>query len=425
MSGIFAQLGAANETVASVPVSTAGTSAAASYGGAPYVNTLTFGSAHGCAVGSVITLSGYTASAWNGTFVVATVPDSTHLTFLTPASLGSLTVHGTITATLYGSSVAGSTITPAPSRFWAFVKESMGLQNGRIVSKAVGGNRRVEGSNRFVVDRQGASGELEFEVESKGFGFWLKHMVGPVVTTGPTDSAYTHTASFPTTLPGMLGSCFNLQGTVVPVGGGGAELVKTYIGCKVTGWELGFQTSGLLTLKLMIDAMDELRTITKATASYSANPELLSFAGAVITIAGTTFDVPTKGTIKCDMGYDLNRRYARSNTLHREPAEADFRKIDVDLEGEFDNVLTAYARYASTVAADAVVAMTFAFTGKILIGATTYPSLTVTIPAARLDGETPTTDGPGIPAQKIRAQAMYNNTDSPLSIAYVTTDATP
>lgn len=424
MSGIFAQVGFANESI-TPPVSTAGTSAAASIGGAPYINTLTFGSAHGLAVGSVITLAGYTPSAWNGSWLVNSVADSTHLTFLSAASLGPVTVHGTSTASVYGSTVSGSTITPAPSRFTAFLKESMKLQNGRVVSEGVGANRRAQLSSRFVVDRQGASGELNVELESKGFGFWLPHMVGPVTTTGPTDSAYTHTAIFPSTLPGMLGKSFNFQGTVVPVGGQGGELVKTYIGCKVTGWQVDFEVGKIVTVTLMIDAMDELRNITKATASYAASPELLSFAGTTVTIAGASYDVIAKGSIKCDMGYETGRRFSRGNTLQKEPAESNMRNITVDLEGEFDNVLTAYAKYASTVASDAVVSMAFAFTGKILIGASTYPSLTLTIPAARLDGETPTTDGPGLPAQKITAVAMFDGTNSPLTAAYVTTDSTP
>lgn len=424
MSGIFAQVGFANET-RTPPVSTSGSSAAASIGGSPYVNTLGFGSAHGLAVGDVITLAGYTASAWNGAWMVNSIPTANSLTFLSLASLGAISVHGTISASDYGSTISGATITPAPSRFATFLKEDMRLQNGRIISQGIGANRRVQASTRGVVDRQGASGSLSVEVESKGFGFWLKHMVGPVVTTGPTDSAYTHTASFPTTLPGMLGNSFNLQGTVVPVGGGGGELVKTYIGCKVTGWQLDFSVGQFVTVQLMIDAMDELRNITKATATYSASPELLAYTGGTIQIAGATWDVIEKGSVKVDLGYKLDRRYVRASTLKKEPAEANWRTVTVDLEGEFDNAIAAYNRYADTTYANALVQLNLAFVGQILIGASTYPSLTLNIPVSRLDGETPTTDGPGIPKQKVTAEAMYDGSNSPLTIAYVTTDATP
>jgi hypothetical protein len=424
MSGLFAQVGFANETV-TPPVSTAGTSTAAAIGGTPFVNLLTFGSNHGLAVGSVITLAGYTPSAWNGQWMVSSVPSATTLNFLSATSLGPVTVHGTSTSSIYGSTVSGTTITPAPSRFTTFLKESMKLSNPSIQSMGVGANRRVQSSTRGVKNREGANGTLEVEAESKGLGFWLKHLVGPVVTTGPTDSAFTHTASFPVTLPGMLGSSFNMQGTVVPVGGGGGELVKTYIGCKVTSWEFDCAVGQLLTFKVNIDAMDELRNITKATASYPVNPELLSFAGATIQIAGSTWDVVTKVNLKCDMGYKADRRFARANTLQKEPAEEKFRQIDVTLEGEFDNVLTAYNRIADTTYANSIVQINLAFVGKILIGVSTFPSLTFNMSVAELQDETPTTDGPVIPVQKIKAGALYDGTNSPLTIAYVTTDATP
>ena len=168
MSGLFAQVGWANETT-TIPVSTSGTSAAASPGGHPYVNTLGFGSAHGLQAGNVIVLSGYTASAWNGTWIVATVPSATSLTFLSTGSLGSLTVHGTIVGSTYGTYAT-------VSRFDTFLKESMQLKSGRIDSEGVGSNRRIQSPTRFVVDRQGAAGGLSLEIGSKGFGFWLKRL---------------------------------------------------------------------------------------------------------------------------------------------------------------------------------------------------------------------------------------------------------
>jgi hypothetical protein len=52
--------------------------------------------------------------------------------------------------------------------------------------------------------------------------------------------------------------------------------------------------------------MDELRNITKATASYPVNPELLSFAGATIQIAGSTWDVvKTRDILFVDLVHHL------------------------------------------------------------------------------------------------------------------------
>lgn len=428
MSGLFAQVGFSNETLVP-PVSTAGTSVAATIGGYPFLNTMTFGSAHGLQVGDVMVLVGYTAAAWNGTWVVQSVPSATTLTFISTIGLGVLSVHGTISSSHYGSVITGTppyTIAPAPARFTTFVSESMKLNAARIESVGVGANRRVQSSTRGVIDRQGATGDLAIEVESKGFGFWLQHLIGPVVTTGPADSAYTHTASFATGAPvtnGLLGKSFNLQGTVVPYNG--AELVKTYLGCKVTAWELSFAVGELLTIKVSIDAMDERYDITKATASYAVNPEIFSFAGGTIQFAATTFDVVKSGTIKVDMGLETERRFTRANTLQKEPAEAQFRTVTVDLEGEFDTVLTAYNKYAAAAYAQTIAQINLAFVGKILIGVSAFPSLTFNIPVARFDGDTPTTDGPGLPTQHVTAKGLWDGATSPINAAYVTLDSTP
>lgn len=425
MSGILSQVGFANETVVP-PVTTVGTSTAATIGGYPFVNLVTHGSSHGLPVGSVVVLSGYTPGAWNGTWVITAVPSVTTWNFLSTTALGPVTVHGTISASNYGSTIAGSTITPAPSRFVTYIKESMKLDAGRIESVGIGANRRVQSSTRGVVDRRGAPGTLSFEVESKGFGFWLNKIIGPVVTTGPTDSAFTHVASVSTGgPPGLLGNSFNWQGTVVGPAGPATELVKTYIGCKVTKATFNFAVGQLLTVDIDIDAMDENYTITKATASYPVNPELFSFAGATIQFAGTTWDVVKSGKISIDLGLSADRRFARANTLQKEPAEASMRVIMVDLDGEFDNVLTAYNKYATSVYSQTIAQVNVAFVGKILIGVSTFPSITFNIPVGRFDGDTPTTDGPVLPTQHVSAKALWDGTNSPINCTYVTTDATP
>ena len=81
MSGLLSQVGFANETLVP-PVTTAGTSTAATIGGYPFVNLLTHGSAHGLPVGSVVVLTGYTPGAWNGTWIVTAVPSATTWNFL-------------------------------------------------------------------------------------------------------------------------------------------------------------------------------------------------------------------------------------------------------------------------------------------------------------------------------------------------------
>jgi len=430
MSGVYSQVGFANE-VGAAPVSTAGTSTAAAIGGTPYTNQLTFGSAHGLSVGDKIVLAGYTPSTWNGTWIVFSVPSATTLTFLSQSSLGPVTVQGTNTSNHYASTVTGGsapfTITPAPSRFMRFRSETVELINNPMVSEAVGNSARVQKSTRVAWDRVGASGQMIVEAESKGFGFFLPHMIGPVVTTGPTDSAYTHTSSMATgaSPPPLLGSSFNWQGTVVPAAGFQQEMIKTGLGFKIPSWQLDFEVGKIAVFALNVDGQDLRYDIAKAVAAYSVNPELLTFAGGAVTIAGNSWDVVKKGTLKMDNGYDADRRFVRSTTLQKEPAAATMPVITLDMDGEFDSVLAFYNRYASPVAADHIVTVALTFVGKILIGATTYPSLTFTINAGRIDGKTPMTQGVGLPQQHATITTMWDETNSPIIAAYVTTDSTP
>lgn len=427
MSGIFSQVGYADEVLVP-PVSTAGTSVANTIGGAPFINTVTHGSAHGLAVGDIATLAGYTAAAWNGAWMVASVPSSTTWTFISIASLGVLSVHGTISSSHYGSTVAGTAVTPAPARFTSFISENVKLIPDRNESVAVGANRRVQSSTRGAIGKRSAAGDVKIEVESKGFGFWLKHLVGPVVTTGPTDSLFTHTASWPTGAPvtnGRMGKSFNLQTPVVPVGGIQSELVKTCLGGKVSGWEFNFATGELLTITVHTVFQDLKRNIVKAAATYAANPELLSFAGGTVVVGGATWDTVTSGSLKVDLGLKLDRWFTRANVRMKEPAEQTMAVITLDLDGEFTDVMTAYDQIEAAAYADTMAAINLAFVGSVLVGASSVASLTFNMAVARLDGDTPTTDGPVLPVQHVTAVAKFDGTNSPLTAAYASADSTP
>jgi|TARA_Y100000310_G_scaffold270565_1_gene284470 hypothetical protein len=60
---------------------------------------------------------------------------------------------------------------------------------------AVGyGNLGMEG-NQALVARRHAEGVLDFDLTDQSFGIFLKSLLGTLNTTGPTDSAYTHTFS--------------------------------------------------------------------------------------------------------------------------------------------------------------------------------------------------------------------------------------
>lgn len=300
-------------------------------------------------------------------------------------------------------------------RFFEFNSESMQLDNPRIESAGIRTGQRMPRSDRFVINRKGASGSgMPLEVHSKGFGFWLKHMLGAVGTTGPTDSAYVHTGS----IGSLVGDSFTAQ-----VGKPFIDSTVqafTYNGCKLPGWELGSTVDGLLIASFDIDAQNESTAIALATASYPTATELLSFAGGQVTVNGTAVDV-TDVSIKASTPLKTDRYFHRNSTLKKEQLETGQREITIELNVEFES-LTLYNFFAATTAAGTIDDVVVSWEAKdTVIGAATKPKLVATAAAARFDGSTPPVPG----RDDLLTQQITVKVHDSFTLAYTTIDATP
>jgi hypothetical protein len=411
MSGILAQLGVVDEVQTTPAMSSIAPSA-----GPPTIFTITFASAHGLQPQDTITISGATPSAYNGTWTVFTAPTATTVTVVTTSLLAANTIVGTYSAGIYAR---GGTVT----RFYDITPpETMKLQSPRIESAGLRFNNRVQKADKWAINRTGASGGITLEVQAKGFALLLKHLMGTVAQTGPTDSAFTYTA----TIGAMLGKSFLMQ-LGKPMTQSQVPAPFTYPGCKVIDWTLACAVDGNLMLTLTLDAYDEQVNVVLATASYPTNSDILTYAGGVISIGGVGVDI-SSFTLKCTMGYKADRRFMRANTLQREPAEGPMRDFSFDLVAEFTD-MTQYNRFAATTRAGALSTISAVFTGPTLIGATTFPSLTVNSAAnsARFDSDSPTIPGPDLLPLPLSGK-FFNSaggTNDACTLIYVTADSTP
>jgi hypothetical protein len=403
MSGILSQFGLAEELQVNTPAITGITSGPTGF-------NVTFASAHGLLPGDTLVLAGFTPSAYNGTWSIAVVATTTTAAVLMTANPGTSTVQGTYTASLYGRP-------QTPTRFFDFNTESLKLAMNRIESAGLRASTRVQRSDRWAVNKEGGAGDTTVEVQSRGFGVLFKQMLGTIATAGPTDSAYTHTA----TVGPLTGHSFTTQ-VGKPFTPSQVVQPFTHHGMKIGKWELSSALDGLCELKLTWTYQDEDTTTALAVASYAVS-ELFSFAGATITIGGISIDV-TKVTITGDNKLADKRRYLRSSTLMKEPIEEGMRDYAFSVDLDFTD-LSHYQRYTSMTAAGAMAALTAAWTAPTLIGATTFPSLVVTCPVGRQDGETPNVTGPKLLVQSLPFKVLNNGSTSPVSIAYTTLDATP
>ena len=414
MSGIFSSVGMVKETATQFSV-TAGAGTA----GVPNIATLTK-TTHGLRVGDVITMTASTVTGYNGVWTITAVPDANTFVIQTGTVLlaSASATFPVVNSTAYG--IAG-----VPSKFYEVISESVESKMERVEAKALRQNARTAAANRFAVYEGGAEGDIELEVMSKGtLGYFLDAMMGAVVTAGPTDSAYTHTA----TVGSTRGKSFTYQKLVSQ---GGTNSVATaasgqhftYKGMKVKSWSLSCDSGGLLILKLSFMGQKADATVVYATPSYPAAAELFSFAGGAVTVGGTAVAVVNKISLDCDMKL-AERRPISSTGTQIEPLEAGEREFKLSMDVEFIDMIL-YNKYVSATASGTLAAVVATFTAPTLIGASAFPTVTVTVPNFRVDGETPKISGPDIITMSVSGPCLDTTpgANDAVTLAYKTLDS--
>ena len=301
-------------------------------------------------------------------------------------------------------------------RFFEYDSESIAESYGRTEGDPLRVGSSFVRSDRFTPYISGAAGTINMAVMTKGFGWWLAHMLGGTATSGPTDSAYTHTG----TEGSLYGKSFTCQ-VNRPFHPSGTNQAFTYAGCKVASWTLSNSVDSNLMAELNIDAASVATATSLASASYPTGMDNFTWAGGVVTIGGSSYDV-TEFSVSGDNGLNVDRRQIRGNTAKKEQT-SHRREASFSISADFDS-LTQRNRAASVTRAGALAAITGVWTGPILIGATTYPKLTVTIPAARFDEWSGATEGTDGIEQSLSGAVRYDGSNSPITIEYVSADAT-
>jgi len=303
----------------------------------------------------------------------------------------------------------------APSRFLDLISESLVFDPGRRESKSIRPNKRVLGSQRWQPSKKTVSGSVELPFLDAGMGMLLKHALGSISSAQPdaagNPTVYEHT--------GALG---NPKGLSLTTQVGRATTDGTtnpfdYLGCKVTKWALTQAVDDDLTLALDLDGQDEDTSQTLAVATYPADTEVLGWDELAVTIDGNPFNTASlslqgENAMKTD-------RYFAGSRAKKEPLLNDMTGITGSLEGEWQDTVVY-----ELVRAGTIVAVTMNWTGRLISGAFNR-ALEITLPACRLDGETPTAGGPDEIPQKVSFKALDNYTDEPITVVYRTTDTTP
>lgn len=301
-------------------------------------------------------------------------------------------------------------------RFYEFLSEGIVPDARRIQGAGLRASGFVQRSDRFHPYVVGHDGPISLEVLTKGYGLLFGHILGDVATAGPTDSAYTHTA----TVAALLGKGLTAQvnRTLYPAG---TNQAFTFAGGKITEATLKSDVEGVLMLDLALAFATATTATALATASYPTGAELLTWAGGSLTLGGSA--VPTK-SVSIKVANNLDTNILRMGQTGRsQPHESAFRAVTWEAVCDFEN-LTQYNRVVASTPAGTLASLVAAWVGPTLIGAATYPSLTATIPAARFDKADVTVAGQGTIEAKLSGTGLWNGSASPITLAYVSTDAT-
>jgi len=311
----------------------------------------------------------------------------------------------------YGTPVTGT-------RFFEYESESIEETEGRTEGDPLRVGSGFVRNDRFTPYFAGGAGNVQLAALTKGFGYFLKHMMGTVVTTGPAETTvYTHTG----TEGDLKGKSFTCQ-VNRPFHPSGTSQAFTYEGGKITEWGLSNSVDGNLLLDLSLDFEQVKDNTALWTPTYPTGMDNFSWAGGVISIGGSAYDV-TEFAMTANNGMAVDRRQIRGLTDKKEPT-AHRREGTFSIKADFDSLTQRNRAHATTKAA-ALAQIVATWTGPTLLGTTIYPTFQVTIPAARFDAWKGATEGTDGIEQELSGVIRYDGTNSPVTVAYKSADTTP
>ena len=299
------------------------------------------------------------------------------------------------------------------TRFYEFTSENISYNKKTAVGMGLRAGGQLPRSQRRVVTTFDAGGDITLDLPTKNLGLLLAQAMGSspsAVTT--TTGVY----SYSFTLGDVYGRSFTAQVGVPQYGG--TVTPKTVSGAKIQSFELSVATAGIATGKFTLDAASLTTGTALATASYTAATNLFHFAQGAITLDGSPIANVKDFTLTVDNTLKQDRYNLGASGAKAEQVINGFRKVSGKLTAEFTDT-TLFTKFY----ADSNAALVLTFTGAI-IALGQSEKLTITIPVAKFNADTPNVPGPGVIDLGMTFDVYDDGTNAPLTIAYQTSDAT-
>lgn len=304
-------------------------------------------------------------------------------------------------------STVGTLASPV-TQFFPFNSAELTYEPTYIENSGIMAGSRVKDIGQVAIDRKAASGKITIPAMYKGFGWWMKFILGSTanpVTDGTLAYKQVHT-------PGPLrGLSFTAQ-VGKPQPSDGVVKPHTYRGCKVTAWTLTIQDNAVTTLEVDVDAWDEDTVTALASASYPAGNKMFhagqvnalttvnNDAGTAVTYATSEMSVTggvavpsavTKLTITGKATLATDRYGLGGSGVKKEQLEKDYFDLTGTFEGEYDA-----ATWETPFVAGSTIALQCTHTSVDVIESAKPYLLDIIIPAAKVTKAPAPVSGPDI-----------------------------
>lgn len=309
--------------------------------------------------------------------------------------------------TTYGTAVT-------VDRFLEFTSETLDYEREFYQGTGLRPGSRLARSGRRVLAKDGAAGDIELEVPTRGLGALLRLLTGTSSSSVVSGALYQQL--FTLQKSDFLPSATIQKG--IPRLGADAVDAYTFKGAVNSSFELSMANAEVLKLKTSWHAREVDTTVVYATPSYPSSFELFSFVSASLVVGGT-LTAPTATTLASSTGTPAAN--IRDFTISVDQGLDDngwnlggggkrSRRGAVGVAGVTGNIT---AEYDSTTLRDAVrdqtpLALIATFQGATDITAGNKPTLQVVLPDIRFEGELPQSNGGDVVTQSLDFTAFDN-----------------
>lgn len=298
-------------------------------------------------------------------------------------------------------------------RFVEFVSETLEHTQVTQASNGIKAGRRYGGSGRRITSI-GASGDVTFEIATKGFGLFFHHLLGAVSSVNTVGTVWTHTFT-----PGtLLGKGLTIQKGIEKADG--TVQAFTYEGAKIVAADFSNDQDGLLLGTFTFDAQKELTATALATATYTTPTVFAYSEGAVKKDGVTIASVRSVPSCRIENNLLTDRRFLGNTGEKSEQINVPFDTISGNLDIEFQNITDTYNAFK----ADTEVILVLEWVGGVIESTHNF-TFRITINNARFEGVTPQVSGPELVYHNVPFIGLDDASLSAVEIVYKTTDNAP